>query len=258
MARDCYDACIAYLDEQLGRLLGELERQGLLADTEVIITSDHGEAFGEHGLFGHCYTVSLGEVAVPLVILSPGAPAGRVVSEPVSLRDLPATVVDRLGLAAGSPFPGRSLAVCWDSPPGRIPPDAPSPAFSEQFNKTESQFQPGPWGMSPGFQMSIVASHHHYVRDGWGNEMLYDLSRDPYERNDLLNFADRKHEVVPFRRMLLKVLTDNPGSAEVERDYLGSYRRSLEALVGEGPARGIAADPGTTTAPVGRSRRSAS
>ena len=52
MARDCYDDCIAYLDEQLGRLLDELDRQGLLADTDVIITSDHGEAFGEHGIVG--------------------------------------------------------------------------------------------------------------------------------------------------------------------------------------------------------------
>ncbi len=50
MARDCYDDCIAFLDEQLGKLLEELERQGLLDNTLVIITSDHGEAFGDHGL----------------------------------------------------------------------------------------------------------------------------------------------------------------------------------------------------------------
>src|SRR5262249_34263343 len=149
-------------------------RRGLLADTDVIITSDHGEGFGEHGVIGHCFTVSLCEVAVPLVILSPGAPAGRVVDDPVSLRDLPATIVDRLGLSAGAPFPGRSLAVCWESPPGQIPPDAISPAFSEQVNKTEVQFQPGPWGMSPGFQMSVASSRYHYVRGGEGDELLYD------------------------------------------------------------------------------------
>ena len=57
MARDCYDDCIAFLDDQLGRLLDELERQGLLDNTLVIITSDHGEAFGDHGIFGHGYSV---------------------------------------------------------------------------------------------------------------------------------------------------------------------------------------------------------
>ncbi len=77
MARDCYDDCIASLDAQLGRLLEALQSQGLLENTEVIITSDHGEAFGVHGIMGHSYSVSLEEIGVPLVILSPDAPAGR-------------------------------------------------------------------------------------------------------------------------------------------------------------------------------------
>jgi arylsulfatase A-like enzyme len=258
MARDCYESCIAYLDDQLGRLLGELESRGLLADTDVIVTSDHGEAFGEHGFIGHCYTVALTEVAVPLLIISPGAPAGRVVLHPVSLRDLPATVVDRLGLSAGSPFPGRSLAAYWEAPPGQTPPDASSPAFSEQFNKTEIQFQPGPWGMMPGFQMSVVTPRYHYVRDGGGNELLYDLNVDHYERNNLLNSAERKREVEPLRRMLLKVLTENAGAAEVERDYLGAFRRSLELTIGKGPAGGLAADPVAADDAGGSARRKAS
>ena len=70
LARDCYDDCIAFLDEQLGRLLDELRRQGLLDNTMVIITSDHGEAFGDHGHFGHAYGVYLDEIGVPLVILA--------------------------------------------------------------------------------------------------------------------------------------------------------------------------------------------
>ena len=73
LARDCYDDCIAFLDEQLGRLLDQLQRGGLLDNTVVIITSDHGEAFGDHGHFGHGPGVYLEEVGVPLVILAPGA-----------------------------------------------------------------------------------------------------------------------------------------------------------------------------------------
>ena len=129
MARDCYDDCIAYLDDQLGRLLDSLKSQGLLDQTVVIITSDHGESFGVHGVFGHGGSLYLDEVAVPLVILLPGI-AADVVADPVSLRDLPATVVDQLGLTAGSPFPGHSLSTLWQSLPGRSAAET-SPAFSE-------------------------------------------------------------------------------------------------------------------------------
>ena len=74
LARDCYHDCIAYLDEQLGRLLHELENEGLLENTDVIITSDHGEEFGEHSFFGHAYNTNLDAIGVPLVIVSPRAP----------------------------------------------------------------------------------------------------------------------------------------------------------------------------------------
>ena len=74
MARDCYHDCIAFLDEQLGRLLDELQGQGLLGNTDVIITSDHGEEFGEHIFFGHAHNTNLDAIGVPLVILSPRAP----------------------------------------------------------------------------------------------------------------------------------------------------------------------------------------
>ncbi len=119
LARDCYDDCIAFLDAQLGRLLDELQGQGLLENTDVIITSDHGEAFGEHLFFGHAYNTNLDADRCPAGDPLPARPAGQVVYSPVSLRDLPATVVDLLGLSAGSPFPGRSLAAYWESGPGK-------------------------------------------------------------------------------------------------------------------------------------------
>ena len=235
MARDCYDDCIAFLDDQLGRLLGELRDRGLLERTLVIITSDHGESFGAHGVFGHGGTLYLDEVAVPLVILSPDATAGRAVAEPVSLRDLPATVVDQLGLSGGSPFPGRSLASSWRSPPGQTAPET-SPALSELAH--ESAFQPQPQGglARRGMQMSLVALGRHYVRDGTGTEQLYDLGRDPFERVNLMGSTAGDRAVGTFRRMLLKVLTDDAGSLKVEKAYLQPYRQWLESLVEQGPA----------------------
>ena len=114
LARDCYDNCLAYLDERLGELFDDLQRRGVLDRTWVVITSDHGEGLGEHDLFEH------GDEPLqhrdPRAALDPaalGQPTGGVVRDPVSLRELPATIVDLIGLANGAPFPGRSLASLW-------------------------------------------------------------------------------------------------------------------------------------------------
>ncbi len=228
MARDCYDDCIASLDEQLGRLLESLQSQGILENTDVIITSDHGEAFGEHKTFGHSYSVMLNEVGVPLVILSPQAPAGKEVASPVSLRDLPATVVDLLGLSAGTPFPGHSLTGYWKSSAGEDS-EITTPALSEQADPTAFEGLPASDSSHPSYQMSLVTSGHHYVRTDLGAEQLYDLKSDPYERHDLMESPDGKRQVVVYRKKLLEVLTENPGSVEAEASYLRDYRKSLEA-----------------------------
>ena len=114
---DAYDNCIASLDRELGKLFDELKRRAVLDQTMVILTADHGEQFGEHGQFGHGQSLHAPEVHVPLVIVSPaGVPRGRTVREGVSLRDIPATIVDLLGSDNESPFPGTTLA-----PPGSHP-----------------------------------------------------------------------------------------------------------------------------------------
>ena len=233
MARDGYHDCIAFLDDQLGRLLDELQGRGLLENTDVIITSDHGEEFGEHAFFGHAHNTNLDAIGVPLVILSPRAPKGRVVSSPVSLRDLPATVVDLLGLSEGSPFPGRSLADYWGAGPGQAR-ESTSPALTEQAEAAAFQAQPRPAREHPGFQMSLVASGHHYIRHGMGLEQLYDLRVDPFERVNLMASPVGERRVGAYRKMLLGVLADNPGSVEVEKAYLETYREWLETLV-QGP-----------------------
>jgi hypothetical protein len=103
--------------------------------------------------------------------------------------------------------------------------------------------------------VSIVSRNYHYIRDGVGSERLYDLIRDPVDRFNLAASADRKDEVETFRTMLLKVLNDNPGSAEVERAYLDDFRRSLEVQVRSGSTGRVARNPRIATDGVGRSRR---
>jgi arylsulfatase A-like enzyme len=116
--RDSYDDCVADLDEQLGRLIDELERRGTLERTWIIITADHGESFGEPpGVFWHGTSLYETQVHVPLVIIPPaGGPSPRKVTETVTLRDLAATIAEMPEFTTTSPFPGRSLARFWKDP----------------------------------------------------------------------------------------------------------------------------------------------
>jgi arylsulfatase A-like enzyme len=232
MAVDCYDDCISFLDQQLGQLLDELRAGGVLDNTDVIITSDHGEAFGDHGNFGHASTTDLDEIGVPLVILSPTAPAGKEVKTAVSLRDLPATVVDLLGLSAGSPFPGRSLTAHWGSAgSSRVPPEMTTVAFSEMADWTVFEPNP-PRGLGfGGFEMSLAADGQHYTRNGLDAERLFDLTDDPFELDNLMQRPDAAKRAEAFRKRLLSFLTENPASAEVEKAYLKGYRDRLRAAV---------------------------
>ena len=155
----------------------------------------------------------------------------------VSLCDLPATVVDLLGLSAGSPFPGRSLAAYWSSAGStHVTPEMTTPAFSEQADSTALEAHPPPGLGFGGFQMSLVAGGEHYTRDGLGTEHLYDLTGDPAEMDDLMQRADAEQRVSVSRKRLLKFLTDNPASVAVEKAYLNRFRERLRAVVsGHGP-----------------------
>jgi hypothetical protein len=154
-------------------------------------------------------------------------------------------VVDLLALSAGSPFPGRSLAGYWHSEPGKEPQGITTPALSEEINASEFQPARGSGRGPMRFRMSLVARSHHFLRDGMGSEALYDLRRDPFERVNLVGSPDDNQAVGVFRKMLLEVLTENPGSAEVETAYLKAYTQGLKAKITESSTRQVTA--GRTT-----------
>lgn len=94
-----YYALVTHLDRQIGAVLEAARALGLMDNTHVIYTSDHGEALGAHGLFGKASLLDPG-AGVPLLICGPGVPAGRVAITPVSHVDIYPTILEGAGLAA--------------------------------------------------------------------------------------------------------------------------------------------------------------
>jgi arylsulfatase A-like enzyme len=229
LARDAYDTCIAALDRRLGALLEELDRRGVLGRTLVIVTSDHGEQFGEHGVFNHGFSLYAHEVHVPLLILGPSAPAGRTVVEPVSLRDLPATVADVLGFAADSPFPGRSLADSWGAKP-RAGGARPLTALSEVDIPMVIIPQRGRGPSQRGFTASLVDSGVHYLLDIRGTEELYDLHADPGELRNIKTEPGRESVLGRFREALGEILRDHRTTGGVAAIYLNQLRSLLGSM----------------------------
>ena len=115
-----------------------------------------------------------------------GVPAGRVVSEPVSLRDIPATVVDLLGLADSSPFPGRSLARLWAAPSTETAPLETEGALSELAAPNPSNPNRGRSKAARGPLASPAAGDFVYIRnEGDGDEELFNRREDPDELTNL-------------------------------------------------------------------------
>ncbi|MBU4268211.1 MAG: sulfatase [Acidobacteria bacterium] len=104
-----YDGAIAYLDDRLRRLFGTLRNLGLYDNSLIIVTADHGEAFGEAGLIGHGVSVYQHQIHVPLIVKFPSPAPGATVDILVSASDLFATVLDVVGAKHSQALAGRSL-----------------------------------------------------------------------------------------------------------------------------------------------------
>ena len=192
---DLYDASIAEQDSVLGAMLDSLDARGLLSRTIVLITADHGELLGEHGIHGHGNSLYAEELRVPLVIAGPGIPMGRRVQATVSLRDVAATVV-QLTNQSGAPFPGTTISHYWnDTTQGTVT----SPAYSE--------VEPAP-GVEPdsplagGPLRSLVSFPYRAVEHVDGRIELYDLEKDPGEERDLSSDVTLADTLALMRRRL--------------------------------------------------------
>ena len=195
---DAYDGGIAYLDFQIDSLLNVLEQRGVLNNTIVIITSDHGEHFGEHGLIQHGNSLFLPLLNVPLVIHYPaGVPLGLKVQAPASLRDLAATVLDLAGVP-GSGVPGRSLME-WVRP-SRDSARTDTLYSAVDFHRLLPKWPPSP--VMRGNMRSIVLDSLHYIRNGDGTEELFHLGNDSRETLNLAPHEQYRAELARHRAAL--------------------------------------------------------
>ena len=107
---DIYDSALHWVDQNVGALVAALKGEGLLDNTVIIIASDHGEAFFEHGDEGHGRTLYWEVQGVPLIVALPIAiDGGIVVEEPVANIDIWPTILDLVGLPGLTGAEGRSL-----------------------------------------------------------------------------------------------------------------------------------------------------
>lgn len=171
-----YYAAVTEVDEQLGRVLDELDSQGATGNTVVVYTSDHGLNTGHHGIWGkgngtHPYNMVEESIRVPLLIKAPGQSlAGQTRIEPVTHCDLHLTLLDLAGILPGpeelAPLPGRSfLPLCR----GEAMPDWPQITFGEYGD----------------LRMARSGRYKLIMRFGRGDDELFDLADDPRETCNL-------------------------------------------------------------------------
>lgn len=175
--RAAYDAEVWFTDQQVGRLLRHIAEQPWAEDTAVIVTADHGEAFGEHGHWGHGRELWEPLVRVPLLVFVPGASPRRIKAKRSHI-DIVPTVLELMGLAERSELHGKSLLSDLQSAPDDAEErdvyiDMPEGPYNEMRRAVIS-------GPSPGVKL---------IDFGKGRYGLFDLRSDPNETKNLVGSA---------------------------------------------------------------------
>ena len=195
---DGYDDCLAYLDAQVGRLLDFLDKSPEGRNTIVIVTSDHGEEFGEQGFYSHGYNLYREAVHVPLMISGPGIPQGLRIQHLVRTRDLFSTV---LNLAAGgkTPLSRDSLARFWN--PQYTPRPFDDFVVSELvpiFNEAGKQAM-----------ISLTTPEWQYIYSSDGRQELYHWTTDPLEQTNLAGSSGEQATLEGLHNQLVQVVADS-------------------------------------------------
>ena len=223
--RALYYGETTYQDEQFGRLIGKLEQLGILDETLIVVTNDHGEEIAEHGGMGHGWTLYEEQLRAPLIMRAPGLfPAGAKIPDIVEHVDVAPTIVEALGLPPLPRADGLSLLPLIT---GRGAAPRPYYAVAELRDEQRS-IRVGRWKL-------IVDREWD---KGW--RALHDLERDPGEKRDRARaslIAGRLCEIYLGEALALPAKGQRLGNMVVRQRFRSSSvtlddktRRELEAL----------------------------
>ncbi len=176
--RGRYDSEVWFTDQQIGKILGYAKTQPWWNRTVVIVSADHGEAFGEHGMYKHAFELWDVLTRVPLLVRAPGAKPARLAPLRTHL-DIAPTILDFLGVKALAGFQGQSLA---PEIYGEKPAEVREPVVLELAEDSNNPAR-----------RALVSGHDKLIVFDSGKKMLFDLEADPGETEDL---ADKKPERV--------------------------------------------------------------
>jgi arylsulfatase A-like enzyme len=214
-ARAAYYALISHLDDQIGRLLQALQEYGVLDDTIVLFTSDHGEMLGDHHFFRKALPYE-GSARVPFIVCDftgrLGFRPNRIVDAVVELRDVMPTLLEAAGVPIPDTVDGMSvLPLCRGERPA--------------------------WRGALHGEHAFGRLSNHYVTDGrekyiWysqtGEEQLFDLTRDPQELYNLAQDPSRSDRLAAWRARLVAALTGREeGYVEDGRLVVGRTPRDV-------------------------------
>ena len=213
-----YDGAIAYIDFEIDRLLSRLRAMNLYEDTLIVITSDHGEAFGRRNLMEHGVSTYQDQVYVPLIIKFPQGRAetrwhGTTREEPVGGIDLMPSILDTVGVDVPKGLDGRSL----------LRPEVASDrlVYSESYPRGSLKKYP----RFRRIERSAVSGRWKLISSTSGKCELYDLRADPREERNVC----QKETLVSAA--LQRGLTDWLRTAgSVERNTAPLDRQTLETL----------------------------
>ena len=165
-----YSALVVQIDHEVGEILDTLEEAGVLDDTLVVLSSDHGDYLGDHDLVGKGSFFE-GAIRVPLVAMGPGIKAGQELDELVEARDVTPTLLA---------FAGRDIPAWYDA--------VPLPGAGMPGERGRDRI----FGLLGDGWMHFDGRHklHKYAS---GEVLLFDMSTDPHEQHDLSNDPDHQH-----------------------------------------------------------------
>ena len=209
---DGYDGAIRFMDDQIGRVIGALDAAGVLDDTAIVISADHGEAMGEHGVYGDHVCAGESVHNIPMIVRWPGAARGQVHDGLLYGLDFHPTLCDLLGIPIPPGWDGRSFAPAvrgeaWNGRPCLI--------FDHALYTVQRAVRTPDW--------SLIRTYHPGLFP-FEDLMLFDMRRDIRQTTNLA--ADRPDVVADLDHLMQTWLHEAVGHPGARPDPMPEVIRT--------------------------------